>query len=122
MLAALLLALPSAALAQQWVEYARDVRGAVNFYDPASLERDGSVVRVSVRRDFSGDPSQPQRIAEEIWFYDCAGTTAGWMSFTTYSASGEVMEQRSLARADVEFGPLTPGSTGYRLFETLCRR
>jgi hypothetical protein len=121
MLVALLVSLPGAALAQQqWTEYATDVEGAVSAYDTASLERSGNVVNVSIRRDFSRVPNMPQRTAVERWRYDCAKAIAGWISFTTWNAAGEVMEQRSHPAAEVSMAPLQRGSTGYTLFERIC--
>ena len=120
--AALLLALPGAALAQQWVNYARDTEGAVSPYDPTTLERDGDTVRVSIRRDFANVADMPQRVAVERWHYVCSNATAGWISFTTYDAAGAVMEQRNLSPAEVEIRPLVRGSTGYTLYERICGR
>lgn len=109
---------PSAA-APQWRDIGRDRDGMLS-YDPASLTRQGSRVRVVTRMVATtgpGDPPYSLIVRQEI---DCRTPSSATLAIAQYDAGPEPVRSRTIPAAAITRDPIHRGSNLAGLYRAVC--
>ena len=123
----LLLLLPLAAAAAEWVEISGDAE-SVFYFDRASLKRDGDIVEVLLLWNFpevqlTRRPVKPYLSATRLTRYDCKKGGRANIETTLYRgamASGEVTDVYRTPDAEVSFEWVNPDAPGGESMRRAC--
>jgi hypothetical protein len=122
-----LLLLPMAAAAREWVEISGDAE-SVFYFDRDSLKRDGDVVEVLLLWDFpevqlTRRPIKPYLSATRLTRYDCKKGGRANVETTLYRgamASGEVTDVYRTPDAEIGFEWVNPEAPGGESMRRAC--
>jgi hypothetical protein len=122
-----LLLLPMAAAAREWVEISGDAE-SVFYFDRDSLKRDGDVVEVLLLWDFpevqlTRRPIKPYLSATRLTRYDCKKGGRANVETTLYRgamASGEVTDAYRTPDAEIGFEWVNPEAPGGESMRRVC--
>ena len=119
-IAAMALAISSAAAAENLISFGEDVDGSVHYFDVDTIKKvsDG-YINVWGIIDSSKDKTVKWRTQKILLNIDCAGMKYEALYHAKYDANGRVMDSGPL---DESLKPAIPGTSGYRLVEAVCAR
>jgi hypothetical protein len=117
---ALVLAIASAAAAQNLVSYRTDVDGTIYYYESDSVHKvDAGYINVWTLLDGRKDPSLKWTTSRILVKVDCDDMTYKRQYGATYDANRRIIEDFN---SEPEPFPATPGSHEYSLVEAICAR
>lgn len=114
-LAAQLLPEPSSV---RWEMMVEESHGP-SFVDPASITRDGDIVRFLNRTDRNVDDGSGVRMIVVRVAIDCRRRMIGMMQGDTYDGAGHLISSID-PPGDVQFQPLPESPGGIRVFQRMC--
>jgi hypothetical protein len=136
----LLLSLPLAARASEWIQYGASPSGSMQYYDEAGLTvlPDGSV-RVLVKMVFSDeeirrylqyrkqgnlpmDGYENLKYAELLRQIHCQKKEITTIIVKEYSGDGKALSSFNIDQTRVPFTPIEPGSIDETLYRTVCAK
>ena len=109
----------TAAFAQNWVHYDTS-GGIISYFATQSLRRNGTTVRVWIRRDLRGDPQEDSAEARALYRVDCAEETLTLLSLRLYDEEGRNTFSTNVPAADQEAYPVAPGTSGANFLDAVC--
>ena len=116
---ALAITVPAAA---EWVELTSDDRGLVQYYDPATVTRNGQFVQYRARADGRSatlDEDEPV-LSDSLEEMDCEGNRMRPIEIIDYDEYGTEVERFDMTDDEYWFDVL-PGSIAASKREQLCR-
>jgi hypothetical protein len=123
----LLVLLPTAAVARDWVEISGDAE-SVFYFDRDSLKRDGDIVEVLLLWNFpeiqlTRRPIKPYLSATRLTRYDCKKGGRASIESTLYRgamATGEVTDVYRTPDAEISFEWVNPDAPGGESMRRVC--
>ncbi len=123
----LLVLLPTAAVARDWVEISGDAE-SVFYFDRDSLKRDGDIVEVLLLWNFpeiqlTRRPIKPYLSATRLTRYDCKKGGRANIESTLYRgamATGEVTDVYRTPDAEISFEWVNPDAPGGESMRRVC--
>lgn len=112
------LALPTPESRVGWEEMLAEADGRI-FIDPASVRRDGAIVRFHIRMLLAEElDGARQMFIRHVM--DCARRTIGYEAGAAYDAEAQLIRSREDAPWEVELGPIPPGGAEEIFHQRLC--
>ena len=118
-LAALLAQAAPATDANGWPQIAQDGEGRY-YLDPASLSREGAVVRFRIRAQVVRGGVGGTHGAVMGLAIDCASRRAGFQSVQLFDAAGNLTGERTIPPEAVDFRPITAGMSEDQMVAHVC--
>jgi len=112
----------AAPAAAEWVELTSDDRGLVQYYDPATVQRNGQLVQYRARADGRSatlDEGEPV-LSDSLEELDCKGNRMRPIEIVDYDASGAEVERFDMTDDEYWFD-IVPESIAARKREQFCR-
>lgn len=125
---ALVAALPSPAVASEWVKMTEAQDGTVVYFDVQSVRRQEAVpvwrpfpvIQAWVKYDFRAVRAERLRETVSLESVDCEGRRSAALSATDYRTDGSVSRSSDWKDWDTRYKPQPPDSIGAKIYRVLC--